>query len=247
MSRVRAIQVARLHVILCFAFDHHAPGADIESYQKALIECPDVCHSIEASGAFDFMVEFDVPDLQSYNECLKQLVQPLPPFVVRYEANFVVRRFVRARHQEARDLWVPCRDGMRRIDSATITTVHAEGDYVRVRSGEQNWLLHLTMSAISERLDPELFIRLHRSTIVRCALIERLTHRDGRWYAQLFDGTTQRIAKSHVAEALRVMRGDSAAENGASALRMRVKDTSRRPTESPLPDGSQVMDMPLAS
>ena len=64
MGRVRAIRVARLHVILCFAFDHHASQADIESYQTALIECPDVCHSIEASGTFDFMVEFDLPDLQ---------------------------------------------------------------------------------------------------------------------------------------------------------------------------------------
>ena len=246
MSRVRAIRVARLHVILCFAFDHHASQADIESYQTALIECPDVCHSIEASGTFDFMVEFDLPDLQAFNDYLKQLVEPLPPFVSRYEANFVVRRFVRARNREARDLWVPCRDGMRRIDSATVDAVYAEGDYVRIRAGDQSWLLHVTMSSMSERLDPEEFIRLHRSAIVRKDLIERLTHRDGRWIAQLVDGTTQRIAKSHVAATLTTMRGDSAARNRRSPQLAPTTETIRSSTERALPNGRIAGNTPPA-
>ena len=58
MERVRSIEVARLHIILCFAFNHHAAAADIESYRGALIGCPDVCHAVETSGTFDFFVEF---------------------------------------------------------------------------------------------------------------------------------------------------------------------------------------------
>jgi hypothetical protein len=136
-ARVRSVEVARLHIILCFAFDHHAAAADVDSYKGALIGCPDVCHAVETSGPFDFFVEFDLPDLQAYNDCLKLLVEPLPSFVIRYEACFIVRSFGWSVGGADSDLWLPSRDGLRRIQHNRVDVVQAEGDDVRIHSGNR--------------------------------------------------------------------------------------------------------------
>jgi DNA-binding LytR/AlgR family response regulator len=66
-----------------------------------------------------------------------------------------------------------------------------------------------------ERLDPEMFVQVHRSVVVRCDFIERLIHRGQRWSARLSDGTHQHIAKSHVGRVIEALRiGTTKAEAG---------------------------------
>ncbi len=248
MQRVRSIEVARLHIILCFAFDHHAAAADIDSYRGALIDCPDVCHAVETSGTFDFFVEFDLPNLQAYNDCLKVLVEPLPSFVTRYEACFIVRRFGRSTGRRGTaDLWVPSRDGLRRIESNQVDIVRAEGDYVRIQSRDQSWLLHTTMATMSERLDAEDFIRIHRSTIVRRSFIALLIHREGRWIAEMIDGTRQRIAKSHALATLGAMKADQRPTKPVSAKLRPVEEPLGRSGESHLALVPKEQDTAFAS
>ena len=38
---------------------------------------------------------------------------------------------------------------------------------MRLHVGRRSWLIHHSMAALEEGLDPELFVRLHRSAIVR--------------------------------------------------------------------------------
>ena len=245
MQRVRSIEVARLHIILCFAFDHHAAATDIDSYRGALIDCPDVCHAVETSGTFDFFVEFDLPDLQSYNDWLKVLVEPLPSFVTRYEACFVVCRFGRSADAPDGDLWLPSRDGLRRVERNHIDMVQAEGDYVRIHSGAQSWLLHTTMAAMVTRLDADEFIRIHRSTIVRRSFIARLIHREGRWFAEMVDGSTRRIAKSQAPATLRGMKADPSSPKAVSPKDDRATDSAGRSAESHLALGPRTKDTAL--
>lgn len=235
VERIRSIEVARLHIILCFAFDHHASAADIDSYREALIDCPDICHAVETSGTFDFFVEFDLLDIDAYDECLKGLVEPLPPFVTRFETCFVVRRFGRlADRRVGSDLWVPCRDGLRRIDVNQVEIVQAEGDYVRIRSGDQSWLHHTTMAAMSKQLGSADFIRIHRSTIARRLFIALLIHREGRWIAQMTDGSTYRIAKSSVPATLRAIKSGSPLQKALSSNLRRTAAPANRSGESRL-------------
>jgi len=76
--------------------------------------------------------------------------------------------------------------------------------------GDWSCMLHDTIKRLCEELDSEQFIQLHRSVVVRCDFIERLIHQDRKWIAKLRDGTQQRVAKSHVADVLRLMGSDSA-------------------------------------
>jgi hypothetical protein len=230
-----------------FRLDHHAAAADVDSYRGALIDCPDVCHAVETSGTFDFFVEFDLPDLQAYNDCLRLLVEPLPSFVTRYEACFVVRRFGRSTTPFGGDLWVPSRDGLRRIELTKVDIVQAEGDYVRIRSSDQSWLLHTTMATMSKRLDPHEFIRIHRSTIVRRTFIVMLIHREGRWIAQMIDGSTQRIAKSHAPATLHAMKSDLPRQHAVLSKAGHAADPVGRSSESRLVLVAQSKDTAFAS
>ena len=62
-------------------------------------------------------------------------------------------------------------EGMVRIDCAKIDKVTAEGDYMRIHSAGQSWMVHSTMGSLSDCLD-ENFVRLHRSILVRRDFIE---------------------------------------------------------------------------
>lgn len=73
---------------------------------------------------------------------------------------------------------------------------------MRLSVGDRSYLLHQTISALEERLDPALFIRLHRSVIIRRDRITRLTHdKAGSWHAELANGDAVRIGRTHLARA----------------------------------------------
>lgn len=217
-----------LRVILCLKFDRRAPYDALTSFKRSLIDCACVVHSVEASGAFDYMIEAALPDFAAYHALLDEFAVGLASLVERQEASFVCRRFLRTVDRD-HAIWVPCRDGRRRIECATIDLVRAEGDYVRIHCGEHSWLLHDTMHHMRKMLDPAEFLTLHRSTIIHAQFVERLVHRRTYWVAVLGDGGEQRIAKSHVGEVLSTLRNESSMPEDRSAT-LRPSSESSAPT-----------------
>ena len=77
---------------------------------------------------------------------------------------------------------------------------------MRLHLGKRSFMLHQTISALEQRLDPALFIRLHRSAIVRRDFIARLRHDGlGTWHAVLADDHAVRIGRSHLASARKLI------------------------------------------
>jgi two-component system LytT family response regulator len=71
-----------------------------------------------------------------------------------------------------------------------IDWIEAEGNYVRLHTGNVSHLLRETMKGIEAKLDPERYIRIHRSTIVntdRIKELQPLFH--GEYAVILRDGT----------------------------------------------------------
>jgi two-component system response regulator AlgR len=67
---------------------------------------------------------------------------------------------------------------------------------MRLHVGRRSWLIHHSMTALEEGLDPSLFVRLHRSAIVRKDFITGFTRNaSGRWIARLADGTEQPVGR----------------------------------------------------
>jgi two-component system response regulator AlgR len=98
------------------------------------------------------------------------------------------------------EFWVPHRSEVVRIAARDIDRIEAERDYMRLHVGSRSFLLHQTISALEQRLDPEMFLRLHRSTILRRDQIAKLRHDGlGSWYAVLVCGREVRIGRSYLA------------------------------------------------
>lgn len=103
----------------------------------------------------------------------------------------------RSAHVE--EFWVPDHSGLVRIAASDIERVTAERDYMRLHVGQRSWLIHRTIGKLEEDLDPALFLRVHRSVIVRRDTIIALFRDDaGHWTARLKDGGEQRIGRSYV-------------------------------------------------
>ncbi|WP_374590440.1 LytR/AlgR family response regulator transcription factor [Novosphingobium sp.] len=105
------------------------------------------------------------------------------------------------------EFWVPYRSELLRISADDVDRIDAERDYVRLHVGQKDgasrtYLLLQTVSGLEARLDPERFIRLHRSTILRRDRIKGLRHDGlGVWSAELEDGTLVRIGRTYLAKA----------------------------------------------
>lgn len=106
------------------------------------------------------------------------------------------------------DFWVPHRSEMIRISASDVERIDAERDYMRLSVGGRSYLIHQTISELERRLDPERFLRLHRSVIVRRDRIVKLRHDGlGAWYAELVDGASVRIGRTYQAAAKAILAG----------------------------------------
>lgn len=209
MTFVCSITPENLRVIVCVAFDRRASPGEIADFKNAVIACPLILHSVELSGAFDFMVEATVPDMASYDERIRSIAQPLASLVSRFEASFVCKRYVR-KDEAAQPIWVECDEGIRRIEIGSIDKITAEGDYMRVHANGSSWMVHTTLHSLADRLASQNFIKLHRSTLVRHGFIDRMYREGNHWIASLVDGSRERVAKSQVSETMERLRTDSA-------------------------------------
>jgi len=94
------------------------------------------------------------------------------------------------------EFWASDLSGLVRIAARDIDRVSAERDYMRLHVGRRSWLIHHSMTALEEGLDPAQFVRLHRSAIVRKDFISGFSRNpSGRWIARLADGTEQPVGR----------------------------------------------------
>lgn len=103
------------------------------------------------------------------------------------------------------ELWVPHRSELVRIGVSEVGRIDAERDYVRLHVGEgeakRSYLLLQTIAGLEARLDPDRFIRIHRSIILRRDRIAGLRHDGlGVWSVETSDGETLRIGRTYLAK-----------------------------------------------
>ena len=97
------------------------------------------------------------------------------------------------------EFWVPNRSELLRIDASEVSRIDAERDYVRLHVGTGSYLLLQTIAGLEARLDPERFIRIHRSTILRRDMIRGLRHEGlGVWCVELGDDQDLRIGRTYL-------------------------------------------------
>ncbi len=68
------------------------------------------------------------------------------------------------------------------VDAADVQWIESEGDYVALHDGEETHLVRKTMKELEKRLDPDRFLRVHRSYIVNTDYVEELRPLDHGTY-----------------------------------------------------------------
>lgn len=94
---------------------------------------------------------------------------------------------------------LPIRSGREtlRLDVSTIDWIDAAGDYMCLHAGGQTHVLRATMKELEEMLDPMVFQRVHRSTIVNLARVRSLRpHLNGECFLKLQSGQEIKLSRS---------------------------------------------------
>jgi two-component system LytT family response regulator len=109
----------------------------------------------------------------------------------RYSARFVVRSA----------------EGVAFVRPEEIDWIDAAGNYVRLHAGGATHLMRETMKKLEARLDPDLFVRVHRSAIInieRVRKVEPYVH--GEYIVTMKDGTTLTSSRTHSARLRALLR-----------------------------------------
>jgi two-component system LytT family response regulator len=84
------------------------------------------------------------------------------------------------------------------VDADAICWVEAAGDYVRLHTPEKSHLLRETMSGMEDQLDPDRFLRIHRSTIVNTDCLKELRpYGNSEHIVVLEDGTELKQSRTY--------------------------------------------------
>jgi two-component system LytT family response regulator len=95
---------------------------------------------------------------------------------------------------------LPIRQGREtvRVPIASIQWIDAAGDYMCIHASGNTHILRGTMKELEEILDPKLFQRVHRSTIVNLRLVKSLrAHMNGEYFLTLEGGNELKLSRTY--------------------------------------------------
>lgn len=172
------------------------PETDGLTVARMLADKPDPPAIIFVTAHDEFAVE--AFDLEAVDYVLKPVA---PDRLQRAVQRVAVRRGERTppSGQWLEEFWVPHRSELVRIPAGDVKRIDAERDYVRLHVDGTSYLLLQTITSLEERLDPERFIRIHRSCILRRDHVSGLRHEGlGVWAAETTDGDVLRIGRTYL-------------------------------------------------
>ncbi|HEX7373711.1 MAG TPA: response regulator [Steroidobacteraceae bacterium] len=94
---------------------------------------------------------------------------------------------------------LPIRSGREtiRLEVGAIDWIDAAGDYMCLHAGGQTHVLRATMKELEDMLDPSVFQRVHRSTIVNLARVRSMRpHVNGECFLRLQSGQEVKLSRS---------------------------------------------------
>jgi two-component system response regulator AlgR len=203
-AALRLVEATRPDALL---LDIAMPGMDGIDVARALGRLPDAPVVI-------FVTAFDTFAIAAFEvEAVDYVMKPVA-------ADRLARAVERARQRLAQrtaappaagegsggplsEFWVSePRGGLVRLAAGEVDRITAERDYMRLHVGRRSWLINHTIGKLEAELDPERFVRVHRSAMVRRDFVTGLRRDDsGRWWARLADGEEQKVGRLYVRNA----------------------------------------------
>lgn len=96
-------------------------------------------------------------------------------------------------------IWVQVASGNLRLPIAQIEWVEAARDYVLLHTSTRSYIHRISMTALEQLLDPQLLMRVHRSTFIRPALVKAVQRLGkGLIALEMDDGAVVQVGPSYV-------------------------------------------------
>jgi two-component system LytT family response regulator len=96
-------------------------------------------------------------------------------------------------------LFVQKSDKYFRISAADVLYLEASGDYTIISAGQEQYVSSNGISKLEEKLDPQLFIRIHRSTIINQNHLKEIEkHFNGGLIVKMDNGKSFPVSRSYV-------------------------------------------------
>ncbi|MEO6390982.1 MAG: LytTR family DNA-binding domain-containing protein [Pyrinomonadaceae bacterium] len=84
------------------------------------------------------------------------------------------------------------------VPAQNVDAIEAEGNYARLKVGAVSYLVRETISSIEAQLDPNIFVRIHRATIVNKRRVKELqTWTRGEYRVILHNGTWLKLSRGY--------------------------------------------------
>jgi two-component system, LytTR family, response regulator len=156
-----------------------------------------------------FVTAFDQHALRAFDvDARDYLLKPFYRERFRLALNRAVERIVDAdtvmsgaSQRYLSRLTVKDRTGRHFVELSAIDRFDADDHYLKFKSGGRPYLLRGSLEALEPRLDPQQFVRIHRSCLVRMASVKAVRARgNGDYMFVLRDGSTAPIGRSYHGE-----------------------------------------------
>lgn len=115
---------------------------------------------------------------------------------------------------------LPIRQGrdIVRLAVRDIEWIDAAGDYMCIHAAGETYILRGTMKSLEDRLDPTLFQRVHRSTIVNLERVTRLRpHANGEYFLVLDGGHEIKLSRTYRDKIEHFLKGGRASRGHAGS------------------------------
>lgn len=83
-------------------------------------------------------------------------------------------QYLDPKHQPLTRLLVKSSDQYFFLDEDDVDWIESEGNYVRIHTKKKDYLIRETMKNMEKKLNPDLFFRIHRSTIINVEKVKEL-------------------------------------------------------------------------
>ncbi len=84
------------------------------------------------------------------------------------------------------------------VPVSEIEWIDAAGDYMCVHAQQKTHVMRVTMKQLEAQLDPMLFLRVHRSTLINVGHVVRLTaHTNGEYFIELTQGARLKVSRGY--------------------------------------------------
>ena len=167
-NAMQAIKYLNQNEVDLIFLDIHMPdftGFDfidtIKNPPKIVLTTSDPNFAIQAFG-YDCIVDYLVKPItpERFQKAIDKAVAITPPSSsVKVSSNQVET-------SSGNDLYVNIDRRLIKIDIPSIYLVEAKGDYIQVKTENQNYTVHSTLKKIEEKLPDNLFLKVHRSFII---------------------------------------------------------------------------------